>query len=73
MGCKVEEFEDGLAVNGPTKLKGARIDSCSDHRIAMSFTIAALVAEGETEIVGSDCVAISFPDFFELLDSITQR
>ena len=39
----------------------------------MSFTIAALVAEGETEIVGSDCVAISFPDFFELLDSITQR
>jgi len=73
MGCKVEEFEDGLAVNGPTKLKGARIDSCSDHRIAMSFAIAALVAEGETEIAGSDCVAISFPDFFELLDSIIQR
>jgi 3-phosphoshikimate 1-carboxyvinyltransferase len=73
MGCKVEEFEDGLAINGPTKLKGARVDSCGDHRIAMSFTIAALVAEGDTEIVGSDCVAISFPDFFELLDSITQR
>jgi 3-phosphoshikimate 1-carboxyvinyltransferase len=73
MGCEVDEFDDGLRVSGPTKLRGARIDSHGDHRIAMSFAIAGLVAQGDTEIVGSDCVAISFPGFFEMLDSIAQR
>jgi 3-phosphoshikimate 1-carboxyvinyltransferase len=73
MGCKMEEFEDGLAVNGPTKLKGARVDSRGDHRIAMSFTIAGLVADGETEITGADCVAVSFPEFFDLLESVIER
>jgi 3-phosphoshikimate 1-carboxyvinyltransferase len=73
MGCRVEEFDDGLRVNGPTKLRGAKIDSHGDHRIAMSFTIAGLVAEGETEIVGADCVAVSFPEFFDLLQSVVER
>lgn len=73
MGAEVEEFEDGLSVLGPTQLHGARIDSHGDHRIAMAFAIAALVAEGETEIAGSECVAISFPEFFGLLQSVVVR
>lgn len=73
MGAEVDEFDDGIAVSGPTRLRGARIDSFGDHRIAMAFSVAALIAEGETEIKGSECAAISFPEFFELLDAVTQR
>ena len=73
MGVEVEEFADGLSVFGPTKLRGGLIDSHSDHRIAMAFSVAALLAEGETQIAGSECVAISFPEFYELLDSLAVR
>ena len=73
MGAEVEEFDDGLAVLGPTQLRGALIDSHGDHRIAMAFSVAALIAEGETEIVGAECVAISFPEFFTLLESSAKR
>jgi 3-phosphoshikimate 1-carboxyvinyltransferase len=44
-----------------------------DHRIAMAFSVAALLATGETQIAGSECVAISFPEFFSLLDSLAVR
>jgi 3-phosphoshikimate 1-carboxyvinyltransferase len=70
MGAQVEEFDDGLTVHGPTKLRGALIDSHGDHRIAMAFSVAALIAEDETEIAGSECVEISFPEFFGLLESL---
>ena len=73
MGADVEEFEDGLRVSGPTALNGALIDSHNDHRIAMAFTVAALIAKGETQIAGSECVAISFPEFFPLLESLAKR
>ena len=73
MGAEVEEFADGLSVFGPTKLRGGLIDSHLDHRIAMAFSVAALLAEGETQIAGSECVAISFPEFYELLDSLAVR
>ena len=73
MGAEVEEFDDGLRVAGPVKLRGAKIDPRGDHRIAMAFTIAALLAEGETEIKDSDCVAVSFPGFFDLLASVVER
>jgi 3-phosphoshikimate 1-carboxyvinyltransferase len=73
MGAEVEAFEDGLAVSGPAKLHGTLIDSNLDHRIAMSFSVAALLAEGETQIAGSECVAISFPEFYALLDSLAVR
>jgi len=73
MGADVEEFEDGLAVSGPTQLHGALIDSHGDHRIAMAFSVAALIAEGETQIDGAECVAISFPEFFTLLESVARR
>lgn len=73
MGAEVEEFEDGLAVAGPNRLRGAKLDSEGDHRIAMAFTIAALIADTESEIVGAECVGISFPEFFELLDFLVER
>ncbi|HYV83229.1 MAG TPA: 3-phosphoshikimate 1-carboxyvinyltransferase [Pyrinomonadaceae bacterium] len=73
MGAEVEEFDDGLAVSGRTQLHGASLDSHGDHRIAMAFAVAALIAEGETEIAGAECVAISFPEFFTLLESLAQR
>jgi 3-phosphoshikimate 1-carboxyvinyltransferase len=73
MGAEVEEFDDGLRVGGPVELRGAKIDPHGDHRIAMAFAVAALVAEGETEITDAECVAVSFPEFFELLDSVVER
>src|ERR1043165_188175 len=73
MGAVVDEFEDGLAVSGPTRLRGAVVDSHAGHRIAMGFSVAALIATGETQITGSECVAISFPEFYALLDSLAVR
>lgn len=73
MGVEVEEFESGLAVSGPTQLHGARLESAGDHRIAMAFTVAALIADSESEIVGAECVKISFPNFFELIESLAVR
>jgi 3-phosphoshikimate 1-carboxyvinyltransferase len=73
MGAEVEEFPDGLAVSGPTQLHGALLDSHGDHRIAMAFAVAALLAKGDTEITGAECVAISFPEFFPLLESLARR
>jgi 3-phosphoshikimate 1-carboxyvinyltransferase len=73
MGAEVEEFEDGLDVPGGQTLHGATIDSGSDHRIAMAFSVAALRAVGETRIQGAEAVAISFPEFFDLLDLVAER
>ena len=74
MGAEVEEFDDGLRVGGPTRLRGARLASFGDHRIAMAFTVAALVASGESWIEGAEeCVPVSFPEFFELLESVVER
>ncbi len=73
MGAEVEEFDDGLDVPGGQSLHGATIDSGGDHRIAMAFAVAALKAEGETLIQGADSAAISFPEFFDLLDQIAER
>jgi 3-phosphoshikimate 1-carboxyvinyltransferase len=73
MGAQVEEFPDGLSVSGPTQLHGALLDSHGDHRIAMAFAVAALFAKGDSEIAGAECVAISFPEFFPLLESLVRR
>ena len=73
MGAEVEEFEDGLDVPGGQQLHGAVIDSGGDHRIAMAFSVAALRAEGETLIQGAESAAISFPEFFDLLDLVAER
>ena len=73
MGAEVEEFEDGLDVPGGQTLHGATIDAGGDHRIAMAFSVAALRAEGETLIQGAESAAISFPEFFDLLDRVAER
>lgn len=73
MGASVDEFDDGLRVSGPAPLRGARIDCRGDHRIAMTFAVAGLLADGETEISDADCVSVSFPEFFELLESVVER
>lgn len=74
MGAQVEEFPDGLRVEGRSagKLCGATIDPHDDHRIAMALAVAALGAEGKTVIRDAGCVAISLPGFFSLLEKQRQ-
>ena len=73
MGAEVEEFEDGLDVPGGQELHGAEVDSGGDHRIAMAFSVAALRAKGDTLVRGAESAAISFPEFFTLLDGVAMR
>ena len=70
MGADIQETDDGFIINGPTRLKGATVDSFDDHRIAMMLSIAGLIADGETEILNSDCVKISFANFYEVLKKV---
>jgi 3-phosphoshikimate 1-carboxyvinyltransferase len=67
MGIEVEEFEDGLRLTGKQQLRGARVESCDDHRIAMAFAVAGLIAEGETEVGGAEAASVSLPEFYQLL------
>ncbi len=71
MGVDVEEYEDGFAFEGGRKLKGDLIETFNDHRIAMAFSIAGLIADGETIIDKPDCVAISFPNFYDVLKNLS--
>lgn len=71
MGVPVVEHPDGLEITGGATLKGAKLDSLGDHRIAMAFAIAGLFAEGETVITGTDCVNTSYPGFYETLQRVT--
>ncbi|NNE68285.1 MAG: 3-phosphoshikimate 1-carboxyvinyltransferase [Pyrinomonadaceae bacterium] len=71
MGADIEEFQDGFRV-GMSELQGADVDSNGDHRIAMAFSIAALFATGETRIINSDCVAVSYPAFFKTLEDLNR-
>jgi 3-phosphoshikimate 1-carboxyvinyltransferase len=73
MGAEVTEHEDGLDVPGNQQMHGAEIDSGSDHRIAMAFSIAALRAVGDTAIHGAEAASISFPEFFDWLDDLAVR
>lgn len=70
MGVKVEEREDGLIIQGPYQLKGAKVDSFGDHRMAMALVIAGLIARGETVISNTDCIKTSFPEFMEILEKL---
>lgn len=72
MGVKLEPLPDGFRITGPQKLNGAVIQSHDDHRIAMAFAIAGLLAKGHTEIVNPECVSISYPHFFEALRELRQ-
>ena len=72
MGAHVEERPDGLRVEGRSAgaLKGAEIDPHGDHRIAMAFAVAGLGAQGQTRIGDAECAAVSFPDFFSVLERL---
>ena len=70
MGADITPTEDGMIIEGTGHLSGASIQSFLDHRIAMAFSIAGLAADGETEIVDSQCVDVSYPEFFDTLDSL---
>jgi 3-phosphoshikimate 1-carboxyvinyltransferase len=72
MGAKVTELPDGLEITGGTRLIGAEVDSHTDHRIAMSLAIAALVANGTTLIQRAEAAAISYPDFTSTLQQVCQ-
>jgi len=73
MGAQVEQTDSGWRIPGGQKLHGAEIESYDDHRIAMAFAIAALRAEAETVIHNAQCVAISYPSFFEDLERVVER
>lgn len=70
MGCDITATKDGMVINGGKPLHGADIDSHSDHRIAMSFAVAAMIADGETLIKDADCVKISYPGFYQDLTKL---
>jgi 3-phosphoshikimate 1-carboxyvinyltransferase len=73
-GAHISSTPDGWEINGvPTRLKGGRIDSRGDHRIAMLGAVAGLASREGVKIVGADTVAISFPGFFQLLESVVKR
>jgi len=65
MGAKIEEREDGCAIEGPVRLRGASVDPRGDHRILMSAVVAGIVAQGVTEIGDGECYAVSYPAFLQ--------
>ncbi len=67
MGAAVDELPDGLVVHGGRPLQGATVRAHDDHRIAMALSVAALGAEGETEIEDAECASVSFPEFYDFL------
>ncbi|MFO7317039.1 MAG: 3-phosphoshikimate 1-carboxyvinyltransferase [Bacilli bacterium] len=68
LGADITATEDGMIINGPTSLKGAKLSTYGDHRIGMMAAIASLITESPVEIDDADCIAISYPTFFEHLD-----
>lgn len=72
MGAKIQATDDGMIIDGGFPLHGAEVDSKADHRIAMSLAIAALAADGVTKIHGSECVQISYPEFYRDLEKLSR-
>ena len=70
MGADIEELEDGMVINGKSELKGAKIKTFNDHRIAMAFSVASLISKGNTHIDNTTCIDISFPGYFNLLNTL---
>lgn len=69
LGADVEELEDGFVIRGGRRLRGASVLAHDDHRIAMALAVAGLAAEGTTLVEGSECAAVSFPEFPVLLEA----
>lgn len=70
MGAKIEEFSDGMKIEGVEKLKGAILDSHNDHRVAMALAMASLKTEGDIVIKNAECVSKSFPDFWDVFKAL---
>ncbi|MGL6106183.1 3-phosphoshikimate 1-carboxyvinyltransferase [Romboutsia sp.] len=70
MGAYIEELEDGMVIRGKSTLRGANIQTFKDHRIAMAFSIADLISDGNVKLDNKECVDISFPGYFELLKNL---
>lgn len=70
MGCDVTPTDDGMVIHGGRPLHGATIHTLLDHRIAMAFSIAALVADGTTKILDSHCVDVSYPTFYDTFEGL---
>ena len=70
MGANITETQDGLIIKGKAELKGCSVTTAKDHRMAMMLSIAALCAEGQTTVENSDCVNISFSNFYDVLKQI---
>jgi len=73
MGVTVEERPDGFRIAGPQRLRGARVSSGGDHRMAMALAVAGLVADGPTIIEDTACIATSFPGFVSMLNALAGR
>lgn len=72
MGARISEKPDGLIIEGPTPLKGAKVRAYGDHRIAMALAVAGLIAQGETTIAEAEGIDTSFPNFLELLKTLAK-
>ena len=70
MGANITATEDGFIIEGGVPLTGTKIETFHDHRIAMSFAVAALNADGETTFDNPDCINISYPTFFDDLKKL---
>ena len=70
MNCDIEELEDGMIIKGKSKLKASYIKTYNDHRIAMAFSIANLICEDEIKLDNKNCVDISFPGYYDLLNKL---
>lgn len=70
LGAKIEATEDGMMIDGPTRLQGSSLQTYGDHRIGMMGAIAALITEGTVTLDDADCIAVSYPTFFEHIESV---
>ncbi len=70
LGANIEATDDGMIIEGPTALHGATLKTYGDHRIGMMGAVAALIAEGKVELDDSECIAVSYPNFFEHVESL---
>ena len=70
LGAMVEPTFDGMGITGGQRLRGAALESHGDHRLAMAWAIAALIASGETTIRGAEAVDVSYPGFWETLERV---
>ena len=70
MGADITAMDDGWTIRGPSRLEGTRVQSRGDHRVAMALAVAGLLADGTTEIEEAECVGISYPGFFDQLESL---